>query len=341
MVVANQLDRHGPAVYICTWISFSTCVILFNKYIFTSLDFKFPIFLTFWHLVFASIATRCLRKWTHLLDDVDEIQMTPSLYCRGIVPIAVVFCAALVTSNYAYLYISVAFIQMLKSLTPVMVLALDWSMNGNTVDRKTLLYVFIIMAGTVIASYGELEFVLLGVILQLTAVAAEALRLLLVEKLLNTAMKKKMNPLSSLYYFAPICALLNGIACYFYEGSSLTMVAIHNVGLHILFLNGLAAFGLNVAVVFLIGNASALILCVSGVVKDVIIVLLSTFLWSKTLTAIEISGYSFALLGVLLFKSRTMAPERTVREWGQKAKEMLASWRGLEMEEKHLMDVRV
>ncbi|KAJ3149607.1 hypothetical protein HDU89_003660 [Geranomyces variabilis] len=326
MGVTGNYDGRNPAPYICTWIVFSTGVILFNKYIFTYLEFKFPIFLTFWHLVFATMATRCLRRWTHLLDDLDNIEMTRSTYCRGIVPIGLVFSVALVSSNYAYLYLSVAFIQMLKAITPVIVLFLDWAINGTTANTQTMGYLVIIVVGTVIASYGEVELVFVGVVLQVAAVTAEALRLLLVEKLLNSTTKKKMNPLCSLYYFAPICALMNGIACYLFEGRSLTLDAIYAVGLQTLFLNAFVAFGLNVAVVYLIGNASALILCISGVVKDVIIVLLSTFLWNKILTPTELIGYAIALIGVLLFKSRNTALAETAM---QLKAQMMDKMRGL------------
>lgn len=116
---------------------------------------------------------------------------------------------------------------------------------------RVFLNVSVIVVGVVIASYGELEFVWLGVILQIAGVAFEALRLTMVQRLLSSA-EFKMDPLVSLYYFAPICALMNGVVALFWEVPRLTMADVDRVGLFYFFLNGLCAFGLNVSVVFLV-----------------------------------------------------------------------------------------
>lgn len=77
----------------------------------------FPIFLTTWHLIFATISTQILARTTNLLDGVKTVQMDGKTYLRAIVPIGVFFCFALIFSNQAYFYLSVAFIQMLKVST--------------------------------------------------------------------------------------------------------------------------------------------------------------------------------------------------------------------------------
>src|SRR5436305_9084402 len=74
----------------------------------------FPIFLTTWHLLFATIMTQILARTTSLLDGLKTVKMDGRTYLRAIVPIGVFFCLSLIFSNQAYLYLSVAFIQMLK-----------------------------------------------------------------------------------------------------------------------------------------------------------------------------------------------------------------------------------
>lgn len=49
-----------------------------------------------------------------MLDGRHLVRMTPKLYVRAIVPIGVLYSLSLVCSNLPYLYLSVAFIQMLK-----------------------------------------------------------------------------------------------------------------------------------------------------------------------------------------------------------------------------------
>jgi len=70
-------------------------------------------------------------------------------------------------------------------------------------DLKLLGNVIAIVIGVVVASYGEIAFVVIGVIFQVCGLIFESVRLVLVQKLLSSA-EYKMDPLVSLYYFAPV-----------------------------------------------------------------------------------------------------------------------------------------
>lgn len=72
------------------------------------------IFLTCWHMSFSVVATQVLARTTRLLDGRKNVEMTGRMYLRIIVPIGLFYTGSLVCSNLTYLYISVAFIQMLK-----------------------------------------------------------------------------------------------------------------------------------------------------------------------------------------------------------------------------------
>ena len=92
------------------WIVLSTVIILLNKWILTR--FPYSITLTTWHMLFATISTQTLALTTDLIDQ--NVKMTTSLYFKAIVPIAMCLGGSLILSNMAYLYLSMAFIQMLK-----------------------------------------------------------------------------------------------------------------------------------------------------------------------------------------------------------------------------------
>lgn len=72
------------------------------------------VLLTCWHMTFSALATQVLARTTRWLDGRHEIQMTRRFYTRAIVPIALFYSASMVCSNIVYLYLNVAFIQMLK-----------------------------------------------------------------------------------------------------------------------------------------------------------------------------------------------------------------------------------
>ncbi|KAJ6115558.1 sugar phosphate/phosphate translocator [Penicillium sp. IBT 18751x] len=285
-----------PAVYVSVWITLSSSVILFNKHLLDYANFRFPIILTTWHLTFATIMTQLLARCTTVLDGRKSVKMTGRVYLRAIVPIGLMFSLSLICGNMTYLYLSVAFIQMLKATTPVAVLLATWGMGMAPVNYKTLANVSIIVIGVIIASFGEIKFVMVGFLFQLGGIIFEATRLVMVQRLLSSA-EYKMDPMVSLYYFAPVCAVMNGAVALFLEVPRVTMDHIYGVGVWVLLANAMVAFLLNVSVVFLIGKTSSLVMTLCGVLKDILLVAASMMLWNT-----PFFGYSIALIGLVYYK---------------------------------------
>jgi len=75
---------------------------------------EYPVILTCWHQVFATVITQLMARYTTLLDGRKTVKMTGRVYLRAIVPIGLFFSLSLICGNLTYLYLSVAFIQMLK-----------------------------------------------------------------------------------------------------------------------------------------------------------------------------------------------------------------------------------
>lgn len=299
---ASKSSSVPAAVYVIAWISISSSVILFNKWILDTKGFKYPVLLTAYHLTFATIATQLLARYTTLIDGRKTVRMNGQVYMRAIVPIGLMFSLSLIFGNLTYLYLSVAFIQMLKATTPVAVLLSSWVLGVAKPNLRVFLNVSVIVVGVVIASFGEIKFVMIGFIFQIAGVIFEALRLTMVQRLLSSA-EYKMDPLVSLYYFAPVCAAMNATVAIFWELPKVSMAEVYHVGLFTLFLNGLCAFMLNVSVVLLIGKTSSLVLTICGVLKDVLLVAASVIIWpDKPVTGLQLFGYSIALAGMVNYK---------------------------------------
>ncbi|KND94122.1 putative sugar phosphate/phosphate translocator [Tolypocladium ophioglossoides CBS 100239] len=290
-----------PIFYVVTWIGFSSSVILFNKWLLDTMNFRYPVILTTYHLTFATVVTQVMARWTTLLDGRKTVKMTGRVYLRAVVPIGIFFSLSLICGNLTYLYLSVAFIQMLKATTPVAVLISGWTLGVTQPNLKQFLNVSAIVVGVIIASFGEIHFVTIGVLYQIGGIIFEALRLTMVQRLLSSA-DFKMDPLVSLYYFAPICAVMNGVVALIWEFPKVSMADVYNVGLFTFFLNGLCAFMLNVSVVFLIGKTSAVVLTLCGVLKDIMLVVASMMIWGTQVTALQFFGYSIALGGMVYYK---------------------------------------
>ncbi|EKD14075.1 uncharacterized protein L3040_007925 [Drepanopeziza brunnea f. sp. 'multigermtubi'] len=290
-----------PAFYVAVWISLSSSVILFNKWILSTLGFHYPILLTSWHLIFATIMTQIMARTTKLLDGRNTVKMNGRVYLRAIVPIGVFFSLSLICGNLTYLYLSVSFIQMLKAFTPVAVLVAGWILQIEAVDLKKLGNVSFIVIGVALASFGEIDFVLAGFLYQVGGIAFEAVRICMVQRLLNGA-EFKMDPLVSLYYFAPVCAVMNFTVALIWEVPRVQMSEVYAVGLWTFFANACCAFFLNMSVVFLIGKTSGLVLTLCGVLKDILLVAASMLIWGTRISGLQAFGYTVALCGMVYYK---------------------------------------
>lgn len=290
-----------PAFYVVAWIGFSGGVIIFNKYLLDTMNFRFPIVLTTWHMVFATFMTQVLSRTTTLIDGRKTVKMTGKVYLRAILPIGFFFSLSLICGNKAYLYLSVSFIQMLKATMPVVTLITSWILAVAPVNFKQLGNVSFIVIGVVIASIGEIKFDMTGFMWQAGGISFEATRLVMVQRLLSSA-EFKMDPLTSLYYFAPVCAIMNGVVSLFTEIPTMSMQNIYDIGMPILIANAMVAFLLNVSVVFLIGKTSSLVLTLCGVLKDILLVGLSMLIWGAPVSGTQFFGYGIALAGMMYYK---------------------------------------
>jgi len=96
---------------------------------------------------------------------------------------------------------------------------------------------------------------------QLGGLVFESIRLIMVQKLLSAKSDDpnayKMDPLVSLYYYAPVCAVMNMLVALVVEVPTFEFAKLANIGPWILIANASVAFLLNVASVFLVRSVSS------------------------------------------------------------------------------------
>ena len=110
-----------------------------------------------------------------------------------------------------------------------------------------------IVIGVALASFGEIDFVMAGFLFQCAGILFEAVRICMVQRLLQGD-EFKMDPLVSLYYYAPACACMNLLVALFMEVPKISSAEIYAVGLWTFLANASVAFLLNVSVVFLVSR---------------------------------------------------------------------------------------
>ena len=123
---------------------------------------------------------------------------------------------------------------------------------------------------------------------QMVAIAIEATRVTLIQLLLTSSSSTSeskssspMSPLKSLYYFAPICLLLNLALLLPLEGFQALREIPIKLGWWIVISNASLTFGLNLSAVMLIG-LSSMVLSLSKVVKDVLMVVAPALLLGES-----------------------------------------------------------
>ena len=231
---------------------------------------------------------------------VQSIEMDLSTYCLAIVPIGACYSLTLSMGNMAYLYLTISFIQMLKALMPVSVFTMGCLIGNEKFRIYTFGNMVLIALGVGIASYAELNFNILGLLLQLGSIATESIRLVLVQLLLQSR-SLKLNPITTMYYVSPCCFVFLLIPFFGFELPELIHDADVVVNLFHMITNALVAFCLNVSVFLLIGKTSALTMNVAGVVKDWMLIGISVWAFNSPVSQLNLGGYLIAFIAVLWY----------------------------------------
>lgn len=292
--------------YVTVWIALSASVILYNKWVLAYYAFPYPVALTMWHMFFCSVLAIGAVK----LGYVEPVGMSKETYLQAVVPIGFLYAGTLWLGNAAYLYLSVSFIQMLKALMPVAVFVVGCSFGTEKYSIQTFSNMLLISLGVCIASYGEINFVIIGVLLQLLSIGTESTRLTLVQILLQRR-GLKLNPITTLYYIAPCCFGFLLIPFAFIEAPKLLNDPSVVYSPFIFFSNAACAFGLNMAVFLLIGKTSALTMNIAGVVKDWLLIFLSYLLYKAPVTPLNLFGYAIAFAAVLWYNYQKLQSMKT------------------------------
>lgn len=144
---------------------------------------------------------------------------------------------------------------------------------------------------TLVCGAGEMLFVAQGVMLQLGSIVTESFRLTLVQIFLQRR-GIKLNPVSTLYYIAPVCFAFLVFPFVLLELPQIRGATTLVINVPLLLGSSASAFALNMAVFLLIGRSSALTMNIAGVVKDWLLIALSVILYGSPVTLTQVGSCS-------------------------------------------------
>eukprot|EP00928_Gymnodinium_smaydae_P005253 TRINITY_DN11801_c0_g6_i1.p1 TRINITY_DN11801_c0_g6~~TRINITY_DN11801_c0_g6_i1.p1 ORF type:complete len:429 (+),score=91.05 TRINITY_DN11801_c0_g6_i1:66-1352(+) len=262
-----------------------------------------PAAMTAWHMFCCSILVRVVKTLAPSFVKETGADLDANTILTKVAPVSLLFATSLALGNRAYLYLSVAFIQMIKAAHPVLTYMMNCLFQVEAFRRYKLEATFAVTLGVALSVTGELHFSALGFLFQVLASSCECTRCVLIGILLSTP-GLKMDPLTALSYYAPLSFLALVPLSLLTEPVlevSFWQNVFAEVGIVWILANGFLAFSLNLAVVATINATDPVVFVVVGVVKDIATVIISVFLIHIDVSSLQVVGYLVALVGVQLF----------------------------------------
>ena len=293
--------------YVLIWVFQSVVMTIFNKLVLSSWKFHYPFFLTCWHMILFCVLTRVLAiSKSNLMPSLKDNKLSLCEYMKKILPFSLAAATQLVCSNSAYSYLSLALIQILKALSPVTLLILQYIIGKETPSLTKFGIVSLISCGVGICTIGEINFNLIGFVLQCSAILSDNLRAILMEALL---FNNKIDSITMIYYIAPPCSILIGIGFVIFELPTFPFEILTPSLFCILLLNGILAFSLNISNVKAVSSSSALFLSLFSPIRDGIVILMSVIVFGSPLLPIQIFGFFVCLFGLYLYNQYKQNPQ--------------------------------
>lgn len=281
------------------WAASSNGLIVLNKHIMSTDGFRHPMALS----SLGMIASWVLSSLVCRLGIVRvRHRVSPRFFATRFLPVGCAMAIMFYTGNGAYLYLSVAFVQMLKTATPVVTMAVMVAFKLETLSVRLVLALLLLTAGTALASLGEIHFSWVGVGMMLVSEVADALRLVLTQLLLSSS---GWHPIEALRHLAPACAGCLVAGAYALEWEAMRRDGALGKMAARPALYALAAvlgFVVNAAQVAAIKQLSSLTLKVVGVTANSLLVC-GCVLLGEVLTRLQLLGYAISFGGTVWYNA--------------------------------------
>ena len=300
------MQRHGiTAIASGALMAASSVLILLNKHLLAN-GFPFPMALAGVSMGFSGLASYLTCHVFKFVDLEPRDDVTPRFLLRRILPVGFFTAATLYLGNLAYLYLTVAFIQMLKATSPVITMSVLFAARMETPSCRLTASVCFIAIGAALASAGESRLNWIGVGIVALAESIEAVRLVMTQVLLAEV---HFHPLEGLMYLGPASS------AWLFFGSALVearimarsgavyMVATHSSEFVAAAVLGFCVNALGYAV---IQNSSSLTLKMVASVRNAFVVWVGYAFLKERVTALQAVGYSLSMMAFFWYTTIKM-----------------------------------
>jgi len=293
------------------WFFFSALLSTYNKFVFGDghMAFPCPLLLTSMHFAIQWILSHlaCALFPTALgTERVDR--MSWKEWASVSIPCGLVTAFDVGLSNLSLVTITITFYTMVKSSTPIFVLGWAYVFGIEKITWRLVGVIMVIAAGEFLTVVGEVDFVLHGFLLCLTASVLSGARWTLVQLKLQRLDPPLKTTLVTMKLLAPSMffgMLIISLAVEQPWTKFSTGTGEKDELMRVLFLGmvgGLLAVAMVLCEFYLILHASAIILMIGGVIKEMTTIMIGVTFFGDQLNVINVSGCAVVFTGVVLYK---------------------------------------
>jgi len=290
---------------VIAYVATSTALIRFNKHMMHKDVFPFSLALSAIHMMVSFALCGLLYVVRpSMFPAMEKIQDQRLDLMKWFLPIGACFAVMLYGSNQAYIYCSVALLQFMKEANVMIVFLISCAVGLQVMNRLRLALIVWVIIGAAISVSGDLQFALVGVAFQAMSQVAECARIVLGEFVLSG---RKLDPLTYTTFVAPTCFVVlmagNALA---WDPAIIPAAMMH---WRLLAANACVAFLLNVLVATVIKEVSAVGFVLTGLTKDIVIVVLSCVMFMEPITHTQASAFIMTLAGVGMWSLMKINPQ--------------------------------
>ncbi|XP_019850680.1 PREDICTED: solute carrier family 35 member C2-like [Amphimedon queenslandica] len=285
---------------------FSISLTFYNKKLLT--NYPFPISMTIIHLIIKFLLAWTIRGTLYCARKSPQATFGWKNYLKSICPVAIFTSLDIGLSNWSLLYITISLYTMSKSTALVFILFFGIVIG---IEQPRLIQIFVVLlifAGLVMFTYESTAFEWEGFILVILASIVTGLRWSTAQLALQKEEYGLSNPVNMIYNLQPVMILTLIPLAFFIDGIHFAISrklllapspSVLLTTLILILMAGVLAFLLAMSEYLLVYHTSSLTFSVSGVIKEIIILTISTvFVEEGSLSLLKVSGMVLCVMGV-------------------------------------------
>lgn len=304
---ALQLHWALVLLTISAYLTVSIALTFFNKLLFTTWDFHFPISTTAFTSTISSIVFNCFRAPCCPSSAWTPAHLSTTQYFTRVVPIGILYMLEVVCSNKSLQYLPVVMYTVVKCASPAVAYVVSVAFRLESFRFTSLATVIMVCVGLyLVVSRETTSYDPIGIVLVVFALVAGNVVSAMSQILLrNDSDCAISHPVTALALITPVMTLTCIPVAVWLEGQDLlTFFHTHDVSSELkeVVLSSGMVLVFQAVCYFMLKILSVTSICMLAAVKELIIVFIACVGMREPLTAVQFGGVAVCLAGVIMYQ---------------------------------------